>query len=148
MLNLLTLLLVSQPAPGNELITRQCFATPGALGTAPVVMPPPLGLPVAVQKSDGAFLPKPLDAEVERQLRCGRFWPDACQAVLDGQKSYYETQLQFELKVQRKLVEQLAQPASENGWPDWLVGILSATGGVLIGIGAGLIVGYAVGVQR
>lgn len=156
MLALAILLLASQAQPeappasddagADRLIQRTCFLTPSSLGTAPIPLPAPHGLPEAKRQNTGTFLPQPLDLEVERQLRCGHYWPEACQATLDGQKQAFETQLGFERRVQRHLVERIAEtPAGNPAIPTWVWLLVAAGGGVAVGGAAGLVVGFTLG---
>jgi hypothetical protein len=129
-------------------LRRLCFVDPAELGKPPVPVQSPAGLPEAMQVDGGTLLPAPLDDEVGRKLTCLGYWPSACSASLESQRWYYELRISGEQKMQRALVEQLTTHDDGGGVRPWMYGLIGAMCGVVIGAGAGLIVGFVAGSAR
>ncbi len=124
------------PAPrpeGPAAPDSECFVDAGP-GLAPLNVEWPRGLPEGIMSDAGTMLPKPLDEEMRRRLRCLWRWPLAAQAIIDTQAELCAARIKDRNDKIAELRDDLAavQPQPPTSWPTWAV---------VLGTGVGLVVG-------
>ena len=135
----LMLLALSQTPSIDTPVDRECYLTPSSVGLAPINVEPPAGLPLAIPDGDRILVPLKLAAELDRQSRCLRLWPQACQTTLDAKDTVCENAMFLERELTRRAVDQLSTSTQNAGWMTTAIvagsaASLAFAAGVLLGI--------------